>query len=78
MAGCLGIEGVSFIRMITVNNRNKAENWTENPATFIAHRHYSFPWHIMFLIKIAHELIKMFIQSLFPPYGCFVTLPVFE
>lgn len=32
---------------------------------FIALRHYSFSWHIMFLIKIACELIKMFIQAPF-------------
>lgn len=34
---------------------------------FIALRHYSFPWHIMFLIKIACELIKIFTRALPPP-----------
>lgn len=36
-----------------------------NQRYFIALRHYSFSWHIMFLIKIACELIKMFIRVLF-------------
>lgn len=48
-----------------------------NQRYFIALRHYSFSWHIMFLIKIACELIKMFIRVLFffflllLPWPCF-------
>lgn len=41
---------------------------------FIALRHYSFPWHIMFLIKIACELIKIFTRALFPPASCMGSL----
>ena len=38
---------------------------SKKPTYFIALRHYSFSWHIMFLIKIACELIKIFTQALF-------------
>lgn len=38
---------------------------SRKPSYFIALRHYSFSWHIMFLIKITCELIKMFTRALF-------------
>lgn len=59
------------------------ERWSrrlsKKPSYFIALRHYSFSWHIMFLIKIACELIKVFTQALFCLFlhGFLVTLLAF-